>query len=118
MNIDSLHYLDKIRAIALTLPGVTEGSSYGTPGFYVGKKLFTRLREEGNILVIYTEERDKWMEKDPQTFYITDHYKNSMYMLIALNTVTKTDLTALIKDAWRKRATRKLLAEWKEQREE
>lgn len=118
MNIDALHYLDKIRAIALTLPGVTEGSSYGTPGFYVGKKLFTRLREEGDILVIYTEERDKWMEKDPATFYITSHYKNSMYMLVALTRVSQAHLAKLIKDAWRKRATKKLLTGWQEQREQ
>ena len=112
MNLDALHYLDKVRSIAGKLPGVTEGSSYGTPGFYAGKKLFARLREEGNILVIYTEERDKWMQKDPETFYITDHYQNSMYMLVALSSVSKANLTTLIQEAWLKRAGKKLLAEW------
>ena len=115
MNLDALHYLDKVRAIAFNLPGVTEGSCYGTPGFYVGKKLFARLREEGDILVIYTEKRDKWMDADPETFYITDHYRNSMYMLVKLNKVIKADLITLITDAWQKRATKKLLAQWDEQ---
>jgi len=106
MNLDAVHYLDKV---------VIEGSSYGTPGFYVGKKLFARLREEGDILVIYTEEREKWMQKHPETFYITDHYKNSMYMLVALNRVSKANLTTVIQEAWLKRAGKKLLAEWEKQ---
>ncbi|HVX52821.1 MAG TPA: hypothetical protein VHB48_21860, partial [Chitinophagaceae bacterium] len=76
MNIDIFHHLDTIRNEAFKLPGVTERPCYGTPGFYTGKKLFARLSGEGNILVIYTEERDKWMKQDPETFFITSHYKN------------------------------------------
>lgn len=112
MNIDALFYLDKVRNIAFTLPMVTEGTCYGTPGFYAGKKLFARLREEGDILVIYTEDRDKWMKKDPDTFYITDHYVNSLYMLVNLVSVKPADLSLLLKTAWTKRIGKKILAEW------
>lgn len=117
MNIDALYYLDKVRAIVLKLPGVTEGSCFGTPAFYAGKKFFARLREEGDVLVIYTEERDKWMKQDPGTFYITDHYAKSMYMLVALSKVSQKHLTWLITDAWRKKTGKKILAEWEKQQE-
>ncbi len=112
MNTDSFFYLDKVRNIAFQLPGVTEGSCYGTPGFYAGKKLIARLRREGDILVVYSEEREIWMKKDPAVFYITDHYKNSLYMLIALPAVKPADLTKLITTAWLSRANKTLLKEW------
>ena len=109
MNIDAFHYLETVRQIAFALPGVTEGICYGTPGFYVGKKLFARMREEGDILVIYTEERDVWMKKDSKAFYITDHYLNSSYMLVAMPRVKPADLKQLLQTAWHSRATKTLL---------
>jgi len=109
MNIDAFHYLEAVRKIAFALPGVTEGICYGTPGFYVGKKLFARIREEGDILVIYTEERDAWMKKDSKAFFITDHYLNSSYMLVAMPCVKPADLKQLLQTAWRNRATKTLL---------
>ena len=112
MNMDSFFYLDMVRKAVFKLPGTTEGVCYGTPGFYAGKKLIARIREEGDILVIYTEEREIWMRKDPQIFYITDHYKNSLYMLVALSRVKAADLKTLVTTAWRNRAGKKLLKEW------
>lgn len=112
MNIDAFAYLDKIRSIAFKLPGVTEGIAYGTPAFYTGKKLFARLREEGDILVIYTEERDAWMKNDAAVFYITDHYVNSNYMLVALPHVKNSDLDKLMQAAWLKRSNKSLVKQW------
>ncbi len=112
MNIDSFIYLDRVRKIAMQLPGVTESTCFGTPAFYVNKKLFARMKEKGDVLVIHTIEREIWMKKDYNTFFITDHYKNYSYMLIALATVGTTDLKTLITSAWRNRAGKKLLKEW------
>ncbi len=52
------------------------------PGFFVGKKLFARMKEDGETLVVQTYEREKWIEADPLTFFITDHYLNYDYMLV------------------------------------
>ena len=112
MNIDAFAYLDRIRGIAFSQPGVTEGTCYGTPGFYTGKKLFARLREEGDILVIYTEERNAWMKKDAAVFYITDHYINSNYMLVALPHVKNSDLEKLMQAAWLKRTNKSIVKQW------
>jgi len=116
MNPDTFHHLDKVRKAALAFPGATEGTCHGTPGFYTGKKLFARLREEGDVLVVYTFERETWMEKDERIFYITDHYKNYPYMLVALDKVCTADLVTLLTAAWRSRATKRLLKEWEEER--
>ena len=100
----------------MALPGVTEGISYGTPGFYVNKKLFARLREDGETLVVYTTERDKWMKKAPSIFYITDHYLNYPNMLISLSSVKPKELEALLIASWTMRATKGLIKEFEGRR--
>ena len=54
--------MDRLRAILLVLPGVTEGFCYGTPGFYVNKKIFARMKEDGETLVVRTGDRENWVE--------------------------------------------------------
>jgi len=43
--------IDTVRQLALALPEVTEGICFGTPAFYVRKKLLARLREDGDTLL-------------------------------------------------------------------
>jgi len=101
MRLDAFIFLDKIRQIVMPLPGVTEGTSYGTPGFHVNKKLLARLKEDGETLMVRTYERDAWMKKDPNIFFITDHYKNYPSMLVRLGKVKPKDLKAILTDAWK-----------------
>ena len=105
-------YLDFIRSAILDLPGVTEKLCFETPGFYVGGKLFARLKEDGETLAIHTTEREKWIRANPETFFVTDHYQNYKYMLISLGAIDKPTLSQLLAAAWRERATKKLLKEW------
>lgn len=41
-----------IRKIALTIDGVAEGTSHGTPAFKVSGKLIARLREDDESLAV------------------------------------------------------------------
>jgi hypothetical protein len=109
MNADTFIYLQFLRDTLMPLPGVTEKLCYGTPAFYVNKKIFARIKEDGETLVVQSDERDKWMEKDPQIFFITDHYINYDYMLINLKKVLPDDLVNLLLTAWRNRANEKLI---------
>jgi hypothetical protein len=93
----------------LGFPGTEASTSYGTPAFKVHKKMFARLKEDGKTLVVYTEERERWMKEDPKTFFITDHYKNYPAMLIDLVTVKKKDLQKLLWASWQLRAPKRLL---------
>ena len=101
MGPDAFIYLNKIRQTVMALPGVTEGTSYGTPGFHVNKKLLARLKEDGETLMVRTQERDVWMNNDPGVFFITDHYKNYPSMLIRLGKVKSKDLKTLLVSAWK-----------------
>jgi hypothetical protein len=109
MNIDTIAYWNRVIAIAKDLPGAEISTSYGTPAFKVDKKLFTRLREDGKTLVVYSVERDVWMRKEPATFFITDHYKNYPWLLVDLEIVKTKDLKELLHTAWELRAPKRLL---------
>jgi hypothetical protein len=112
MNLDGYIYRKKVRAIALALPGVTEGPCYGTAGFRIKDKLLARMKEDGVTLAIRTLEREKWMQADPDTYFITDHYLNSSMMLIRLARAKEKDLQQLFLAAWLERAPKKLVKEY------
>src|ERR1700689_5758953 len=61
---------NQVRKIALSLPNVEEGTSYGTPPFKTGGKLVARLKEDGDSLVVGTtfEERQEMLGADPETY--------------------------------------------------
>jgi hypothetical protein len=94
---------EQARKIALALPNVEEGTSYGTPAFKTSRKLLARLKEDGDSLVVATtfEEREEMMEADPQTYYITDHYLKYPWVLVRLSKVSSDALRDLLTRALR-----------------
>jgi hypothetical protein len=102
-----------VRQLALALPGVEEGTSYGTPAFKVRGKLFVRLKEDGESIVVRIDEADRAMrlQADTGAFYITDHYANYPWMLIRLPAVAQDDLADLLREAWALQAPARLRAQ-------
>jgi hypothetical protein len=100
---------EDVRRIALSLQGVEESTSYGTPAFKVAGKLIARLREDGGSLVVGTtfEEREEMMAAEPGTYYITDHYLNYPWVLVRLSRVHSDALRDLLARAWRLASTAK-----------
>ena len=105
---------ETVQEIARALPGAVEGMSYGTPAFHVRQKLFVRLHQSGESIVIMIDlaEREALMELDPETCFITDHYLNDPAMLVRLATVRPQALRELIEDSWRSVAPASLVAEY------
>ena len=105
---------DQVCRLARELPGVEEGTSYGTPGLKVRGKFLTRLREEGVLVVKVGTmiERDYLLTRDPTVFYITDHYRDYPAVLVRLAHVTETDMRELLTASWRRVAPRRLVAEF------
>ena len=91
------------RAIALRLPGAEESTSYGTPAFRVRKKLFARLHQDGDALVVRADfdARDALLRASPRSFFVTDHYRAYPYVLVRLAAVSRADLTDVLTQAWR-----------------
>ncbi len=103
-----------MRELVGSLPGVEEGTSYGTPALKVRGKLFVRFHQDGESLVVGIEEREREerMKSDPHAYYITDHYAAYPWMLVRVAVVTREDLAELLYSAWRLRAPKRLLAEY------
>ena len=98
---------DDVRRIALALPATTEKPSYGTPGFRVKDKLFARIREEGDVVVVWVEdlaEKEALIASDPDVFFTLPHYDGYAMVLVRMGAVSADELTELLTDAWRLRA--------------
>jgi hypothetical protein len=102
-----------VRESALALPGVEDGTSYGTPALKVRGKLLARLKEDGESVVFRVgfDERDVLMRAKPRTFYITDHYKDYPAVLMRMPAATRADMANIVNLAWRFSAPKRLLRE-------
>jgi len=105
---------EQVLEMALALPGVEAGPSYGTPGLRVGKKFMARLREPDVLVLkpIDDIEQRFLMETQPGVYFKTDHYVGHPSILIRLSKADAGELRDLIERCWSQLATRKLLAEY------
>jgi hypothetical protein len=105
---------DAVRQLALALPGVEEGTSYGTPAFRVGGRILARFHQDGESLVLKVEyaAREVLTGSHPETFYVTDHYRCYPLMLVRLKNVELGLLQGLIEEAWRGLAPKRAIAEF------
>jgi hypothetical protein len=115
----ALTAFDDIREIALALPGVVDGTSYGTPALKVGGKLIARLHQSLDCVVLRSDllDREILMQSAPDAFFITDHYRDYPWILLRLGVVEKGALPDLIERAWRLVASRTLVKKYDSERE-
>jgi hypothetical protein len=100
-----------VRQIALALPEVEVGKSYGTPAFRVLGRLIARLHQCGDSVVVKVthDERAVRMQVNPDAFYITDHYTAYPWMLVRMAAVDREELRELLEEAWRLTAPKRLV---------
>jgi hypothetical protein len=97
--------------LAKKLPGVEEGSSYGTPALRVRKKLLARLKKDGKTIALRVDvlERDLLLESDSKAFLLTDHYRPYPFVLVCLQHVRLDVVEELLEQAWRSQAPKRLV---------
>jgi hypothetical protein len=105
---------DDVRNIALALPGVQVATSYGTPALKVGGKLIARVHQNLDCLVLRSDfmSREILMQSAPDTFFITDHYRDYPWILVLFAAVDKRALPDLMERAWRLAASRALVKKY------
>ena len=106
--------LNTIRSMIKRLPGSMEAPSYGTPGFKVNKKLFARLHQKEDAIVVLlssVEEQRDLIAKDPMSYYITDHYDGYAAVLVR-PTIEEGEFFSLLEHAWRRVARKGDLHEY------
>ena len=103
---------DDVRRVALSLPATTEKPSYGTPGFRVKDRLFARIREERDVLVVWVEdvgEKEGLIASEPKKFFTTPHYDGHPMVLVRFKAIGVKELTELLTESWRLRAPDRLV---------
>lgn len=94
---------ENVVAFAVTLPDVSESTSYGTPSLKVAGKLMGRLRTEaegGLALKCSAADKEALVGGPDPAFYTTEHYAGYNYVLVDLEHVDSDELFELITDAW------------------
>ena len=94
---------ETVRRLGLALPGVEESTSYGTPALKVKGKLLVRLHQDLDkiVLPVPFERREEMMAADPETYFITEHYREYPYILVSLAYVHPDALPDLLNLAYR-----------------
>ncbi len=109
----------RVVEIAGALPGTVETRSYRTPALKVKGKILARLRTEAEgALAIRCDplDRNMLMQADPDTFFLTDHYRNHPMVLIDLRRVRWDAMPGIVEQAWRSVAPARLKAAYDAER--
>ena len=90
--------LSTIRRVASALPGMQEDTSYGTPAWRHKGRLLARLHQDGQSLMLKVgfEAREHLVRADPETFFVTEHYRNYPSVLARLDRLSTADLRKLL----------------------
>lgn len=98
--------LARVRRIALSLPGVEEGTTYGCPAFKVGGKAFAWFPvkkdvETGSLGVRMSFlERDHRIRAHPDIYYFIPHYKDYPAVLVRVWLLKDAELRELLESGY------------------
>ncbi len=101
--------------VVMAFPETELSTSYGQPAYKSFGKFLTRLRQEDDSVVLGQvpfDERDLICEADPETFHVTDHYRNYPYVLARLKRLDVKTLRGYLTRQWRHNAPRTWLKAW------
>ena len=98
---------DDVRDIALSMPEVTETTSWGMPTFKAGKTTFAvepypRPDVVPNSLGVPMsfEERAQLLASRPDVYYLTDHWAKYPGVLLRLSSIGRGELREILSAAW------------------
>src|SRR5471030_137581 len=87
---------DTVRRIALALPLVEEGTTYGSPALTVRGRLLACIPVNKSVepdslaICIDFDQRAELMEAAPERYYLTDHYVDYPIVLVRSIQVSRT----------------------------
>ncbi|MBT2364558.1 MmcQ/YjbR family DNA-binding protein [Streptomyces sp. ISL-10] len=106
---------DDVRKIALALPGAMEKLSWGMPTFRLeaGGRIFASLDDDDRVMGVKCpkEDREELITAEPEKFFLrAGHDDNYAWIRVRLGALEdEAELSAILRDAWRQAAPRKLL---------
>ncbi len=90
---------EEIRALALSLEGVSEVDHWGRPAFRTTKRIFAVIRPDGLWLYLPEERKDFLFEADPQAF-VKYMWGKHPELLAQPENIPRKELTALVREAY------------------
>jgi hypothetical protein len=93
---------DIVRKIGLALPGVEEGTAYGSRALKIRGKLLAcvpthRSAEPGSLMVrVGFDDRAELLADAPDVYYVTDHYVGYSAVLVRMSRITPDVLRDLL----------------------
>ncbi|HET9731306.1 MAG TPA: MmcQ/YjbR family DNA-binding protein [Acidimicrobiales bacterium] len=104
---------EDVRRAALSLPETTEKLSYGSPGFRVRDRLFARIRDEYQSVVVWcadVAEKEALVRSRPEHLFTTPHYDGRPTVLVRMAAVDPDEMAEPLAEPWRLRAPARLAA--------
>lgn len=104
-----------IEGIGLDFPGVEAGTCYRTPALRVRNHLLTRLHDNGTDLILKMPnvvERNLLLEAEPDTFHITEDFRDYPYVLVRLAKIDPALFAELFEEIWRQNASKQLISDY------
>jgi hypothetical protein len=98
---------DIVREIGVALPDVEDSTMYGKLALKVRGKLLTCVaihksaEPESLVVRIGLEQRAGLLAEAPETYYLTDHYRNHPAVLVRLSRIPIDQLRDLLGASWR-----------------
>ena len=101
-----------VRRVATGLPEAEELETWGSATFRVRKRIFAILSSHGDQVVIKAtpQEQALLLASDPETFTYADYVGRFGWVGVRLATVEPAVLAALLTDAWRSTAPKRVAA--------
>ena len=98
---------DTVREVALALPDVEDGTTFGKPALKVKGKLLACVpshksaEPESLVVRIDFEQRAALLAEAPDTYYVTGHYTDYPAVLVRLPLISRGQLDDLLRASWR-----------------
>jgi hypothetical protein len=89
-----------VRTIALALDGVREIDHWGRPGYRTTKRIFAVMRPDGLYLHL-PEERKLFLFAAAPDVFVRFMWGKTANLIVQIAKVSKKELEALIREAWR-----------------
>ena len=108
---------DRLRAVALALPGVEERETWGKPTFAVAGRLFLTLASDGSSATMKASLDDQaaLVAEDPAVFSVAAYLGRYGWVTVSLDRCDPGEATELVLEAWRQRAPRRLAEQQRSQ---
>jgi hypothetical protein len=94
---------EDVRTIGHTIPGVGEGTAYGSPALTANGRMFacvpTNKQAEPNSLMVRVSvaDREEMLAAAPDVYYLKPHYEPYPAILVRLSKIRRDALTDLLK---------------------